>query len=135
MTPVPRTTTATSESRQLPLRVDVDLAERLEELVPFVTELKGMPASRTVVMREAIVRGVEHMEQFKSPDVRPEATDAQGGPQLTVRLDVLLIERIEVLTRASAMTDGTPVNRASVIREAILRGLMKLERESRSEPE
>jgi predicted DNA-binding protein len=130
MTLVPRTPTATSESRQLPIRLDVDLAERLEALVPYVTAQKGMPASRTVVLREAIVRGVAKMDLEKSPDIRPAATDAAGGPQLTVRLDVVMIERLDGLAQTSAMTDGTPVKRASVIREAIVRGLKQLEREA-----
>jgi metal-responsive CopG/Arc/MetJ family transcriptional regulator len=50
---------------QITIRIDPNLLDRADALIPYVTGQHGLPAARSDVWREALRRGLRELEQEK----------------------------------------------------------------------
>jgi hypothetical protein len=77
---VTRGTRIDAETAQLTIRVSRRVAMRAEALIEQVGRELGIPATRTDVIREAILRGLDVLEaEAKAPPPRPRYSAAHAS--------------------------------------------------------
>ncbi len=79
-----RGTRIDAETTQLTIRVSRRVAMRAEALIALVGRELGIPATRTDVIREAILRGLDVLENEAAPPPRRPPSRSLSGPHASL---------------------------------------------------